>query len=243
VFAIGLRKGRTACAATILAAGGLLAGAIGDAHAQGLFDFLFGRGHRPSAPSVSSFADPSDMAPGERRGASGPGGPSVSYCVRLCDGRHFPMQRNSGTSAAEICQSLCPAAKTKVFSGGSIDGAWAQDGTRYASLANAFVYRERFVPNCSCNGKPQGLARIDVKSDPTLRPGDIVATSEGMMSVTGGRRGTAEFTPVDRAAVSAEMRRKLSDLKIAPPPASGESDIVAAPDSPRPDGKRNQATR
>jgi hypothetical protein len=239
---IKIRKNATVCAAAILAAGSLLAWPISEADAQGLFDFLFGRGHRPSAPAVSSFAEPSDMGPGERRGASGPGGPSVSYCVRLCDGRHFPMQR-SGANPAEICQSLCPAAKTKVFSGGSIDGAWAQDGTRYASLANAFVYRERFVPNCTCNGKPQGLARIDVKSDPTLRPGDIVATSEGMMSVTGGRRGTAEFTPVDRAVVSAEMRRKLSDLKIAPPPASGESEAVAAPDSPRPDGKRNQATR
>jgi len=240
VFAIGLRKGRIACAAVILAAGGLLAWPIGDANAQGLFDFLFGRGHRPAPPAASSFADPSDMAPGERRFGSEVRGPSVAYCVRLCDGRHFPMQR-SGANPAEICQSLCPAAKTKVFSGGSIDSAWAQDGTRYASLANAFVYRERFVPNCTCNGKLQGLARIDPKSDPTLRPGDIVATSEGMMSVTGGRRGTAEFTPVDRAAVSAEMRRKLSDLKIAPPPASGESDVVAAPDSPRPDGKRNQA--
>jgi hypothetical protein len=240
---IGIRKSGTACAAAILAAGSLLAWPIGDANAQGLFDFLFGRGHRNAPPAASSFADPSDMAPGERRRGSEAGGPSVAYCVRLCDGRHFPMQR-SGANPAEICQSLCPAAKTKVFSGGSIDGAWAQDGTRYASLANAFVYRERFVPNCTCNGKPQGLARIDVKSDPTLRPGDIVATSEGMMSVTGGRRGTAEFTPVDRAAVSAEMRRKLSDLKIAPPPASGESDApVAAPDSPRPDGKRNQATR
>ena len=35
------------------------------------------------------------------------------------------------------------------------------------------------MTNCTCNGKDAfGLAKIDVASDPTLKPGDIVATGD-----------------------------------------------------------------
>ena len=54
-------------------------------------------------------------------------------------------------------------------------------GQRYADLENAFVYRQRIVEGCSCNGKDSfGLARIDVASDPTLRPGDIVSSGDNV---------------------------------------------------------------
>jgi hypothetical protein len=47
------------------------------------------------------------------------------------------------------------------------------------------------VPNCTCNGKDAfGLTRIDVKSDLTLRPGDIVSTKDGLMAYGGERRQT-----------------------------------------------------
>ena len=52
---------------------------------------------------------------------------------------------------------------------------------RYADLDNAFVYRQKIVEGCSCNGKDSfGLARIDVAADPTLRPGDIVASGDNV---------------------------------------------------------------
>ena len=72
------------------------------------------------------------------------------------------------------------------------------------------------VSNCSCNGKtPFGLVNLDVKRDPTLRQGDIVATHDGLAQVRGGRRGAAEFTPISKSALMADKR--LSELKVAPP--------------------------
>jgi hypothetical protein len=195
----------------------LLAAAPAPASAQGLFDFLFGNTRRSAPPtSVPSYADPSDQQradPGDR--SAHIGGPSVAYCVRTCDGHFFPIQANANASPAETCQSMCPAAQTKIFIGSAIAGAHAQDGRRYADLPNAFAYRDKVVANCSCNGKtPFGLATIDVRRDPTLRQGDIVATYEGLAQVSGGRRGVAEFTPISKAALLKDKR--LSELKVAP---------------------------
>jgi hypothetical protein len=194
----------------------LLAAAPAPASAQGLFDFLFGNARRSAPPSVPSYADPSDQQradPGDR--SAYVGGPSVAYCVRACDGHFFPIQANANASPAETCQSLCPAAQTKIFIGSSIGGAHAQDGRRYADLPNAFAYRDKIVANCSCNGKtPFGLATLDVRRDPTLRQGDIVATYEGLAQVSGGRRGVAEFTPISKAALLKDKR--LSELKVTP---------------------------
>ena len=100
----------------------------------------------------------------------------------------------------------------------------ASDGSRYADLANAFVYRKQLVAGCTCNGRnPFGLARLDVNSDPTLRRGDVVATKDGMVTFTGTKNNVADFTPVgaDRN-LPKSTRDKLSDVKIMPPtPASG----------------------
>jgi hypothetical protein len=206
--------------AATFAAAILLAAMPAPASAQGLFDFLFGNVRRPapsSAPPVNSYADPSDPQradPGERSAYIG--GPSVAYCVRTCDGHFFPIQANAGVSPAEICQSLCPAAPTKIYSGSGIGGAYSQDGKRYADLPNAFAYRDKVVSNCSCNGKtPFGLATLDVSRDPTLRQGDIVATQDGLAQVSGGRRGAAQFTPISKSALLRDKR--LSELKVAPP--------------------------
>ena len=60
-----------------------------------------------------------------------------------------------------------------------------------------------------------------------------------MMAYAGARNGSAEFTPVNRSEVSAEMRRRLSDLKIAPRNADGEapantSNVATTNDVPAP---------
>ena len=187
------------------------------ASAQGLFDFLFGtRRSAPQQPSVPSYADPSDpqrTEPGER--GSSVGGPAVAYCVRTCDGHFFPIQRNSSVSPVEICNSFCPSAPTKIYNGGSIASSVSLDGKRYSDLPNAFAYRDKIVANCTCNGKTAfGLANVDVKSDPTLRSGDIVATREGLAQFAGARRGGGEFTPISKSALMADKR--LSGLKVAP---------------------------
>jgi hypothetical protein len=213
---------------------------IQPASAQNLFEALFGgfdRAVRREMPSrMSSYSDPNGydqrrerrVAPAEHHA-----GPSSGYCVRTCDGRFFPVRSSGGATAAELCKAFCPAAATKVFAGSKIDHSVASDGTRYADLDNAFLYRERKVDNCSCNGKdPYGLVTINTETDPTLKPGDIVATNEGLATFTGNRKSkTAEFTPIDRSASagSSEFRRRLMAIKVTPAPERDATPIAAPP--------------
>ena len=206
---------KTAAAALVI----LTIGHPGPASAQGLFDFLFGR--RAVAPAESIAPPPAEHAPSSavstqrsesiRPGYSGAGYRSVSYCVRLCDGRFFPVQHHRGSTPAQMCNAHCPAAQTKVFSGSDIGRSVASDGTRYASLANAFVYRRRIVAGCTCNGSNHsGLARIAIPADPTLRPGDVVVTARGM--VVAGKSSTepAASTPGDDRGRSGDIRHALA---------------------------------
>lgn len=178
-----------------------------------------GYGYPDYAPRERS--DRSEHSEGGRQ-SSGTGGGSGVLCVRLCDGRNFPIPRVSQGAAlntAKVCSALCPAAKTQVFNGSNPEHAVAADGTRYASLANAFVYREKIVPGCSCTGHgPGGLAQIDIESDPTLRAGDIVATRGGLTVFRGSSSfpyKVADFTPLQSyAKANDEIRRKLSNVRV-----------------------------
>ncbi len=208
------------------------------AHAQGLFEALFG-GRRSSPPPVQAFTAPIESLVERLTGDRGnirsePGVGYASYCVRTCDGAHFPLQRNA--NPAELCNSFCPAAKTKVFSGNNIDTAVAGDGSRYADLDNAFVYRQKLSADCTCNGKtPWGVAKIDAANDPTLRPGDIVATPKGLVAFNGSagaKEQAANFTPVSNyGQFSPDTRAKLSELRVMPvhPPVPAPMQATSAP--------------
>ena len=209
------------------------AASVQPAAAQGLFEALFGnfRRHAPEPmPQTSSYADPLGMFGNQRPSGEASGfGHGTVYCVRTCDGRYFPLQRHAGATPAELCKSFCPAAKTMVFSGSKIDTAVAQNGTRYADLDNAFAYRDKVSDNCSCNGKDGlGLARVESSGDPTLRPGDIVATDDGLATF-GGKNKTAEFTPISTS--SSEWARRLSEVKVRPAPPSEKIEPVANDDT------------
>ena len=165
--------------------------------------------------------------------------------MRTCDGRYFPLPRHAGASPAEVCRSLCPAAKTLVFSGSRIEGAVAHNGARYADLDRAFAYRKKVVPDCTCNGRDGlGLARMETTGDPTLRPGDIVATTGGLATVHGKARST-ELTPINPS--SGEWARRLSEVKVRPAPPEEKIAIVAPagedarPKLRSPDAKRSPA--
>ncbi len=193
---------------------GLLALAIMPASA-GFFDRLFGSfRHVFEAPHTSTnsqtYGDPSND------GRDADGGPASAYCVRSCDGRYFPVRAQPGLSAADACHSFCPASQTRLYSGSSIDTAVATNGSRYSDLPNAYVYRQQVVTGCTCNGHDTfGLAHIDAGTDPTLRPGDIVATGNGLAAYTGGKDHAAAFTPVGNyAGLSKGDRNKLSELRI-----------------------------
>jgi hypothetical protein len=205
--------------------------------AEGFFDFFLNGAKqlRAAVPQSSSFTDPfNNNPPGPpqpRAVVSSGSGPA--FCVRSCDGKYFPLMRASASPAA-MCQSFCPASPTKVYFGSSIDGATSQGGERYADSENAYAYRKALRADCTCNGRdPAGLAPVDLTMDTSLRPGDVIATTNGLVAFSGVRVGndqTAEFTPVSSyPGLTAEVRARLGDMKVAPVSAEvAGSDVPAS---------------
>jgi hypothetical protein len=150
----------------------------------------------PPFGEINSAAPPGEVS---RPRASYAGG-SQAYCVRTCDGRYFPISASDNQSRAASCSSFCPASDTKIVYGGNIDTAVTESGKPYSELPNAFRYRNELVAGCTCNGKDQiGLAPVKIENDPTLRKGDIVAGSDGLMVAGRGadKRGASlNFSPV-----------------------------------------------
>src|ERR1700704_1020858 len=168
------------------------------AQAQDFFSALFGGFGRSRAPMIRlPFGN--EGAP-SAQGYSRPRyGGGQAYCVRTCDGRHFPLPAAGNQTRAASCSALCPASETKIVYGSSIDNAATENGKPYSELPNAFRYRNELVAGCTCNGKdPLGLAQVKIEDDPTLRKGDIVAGENGLAIVGRGadKRGAAlNFSP------------------------------------------------
>jgi hypothetical protein len=213
--------------AVTVALAGAVALAPAVASAEGLFDFLFGgaqkQQQRQTPPQANFFADPFGLnqqpAPPPRPIAS-TGGSGPAFCVRSCDGRYFPLMRGNATPV-QMCQAFCPASPTKVFFGSNIDAASSSTGERYADSENAFAYRKALRADCTCNGRdPAGLAPVDLTLDTSLRPGDVIATTTGLVAYSGVKVGTgqtAEFTPVaSYPGLTAEVRARLGEIKVTP---------------------------
>jgi hypothetical protein len=196
------------------------------ASAEGLFDFFFSpqkQQQRQAPAQANFFADPfafnQQAAPPPRPVAVAGSGPA--FCVRSCDGKYFPVSTRGGATPVQVCQAFCPASATKVFFGSSIDAASSSTGERYADSENAFAYRKALRADCTCNGRdPAGLAPVDLTLDTSLRPGDVIATSGGLVAYSGIRAGasqTAEFTPVaSYPGLTADVRARLGAMKVAP---------------------------
>ena len=165
--------------------------------------------------------------------------------MRSCDGKYFPLPRGNA-APVQMCQAFCPASVTKVFFGSTIDSASSANGERYADSENAYGYRKALRADCTCNGRdPAGLAPVDLTFDTSLRPGDVIATTNGLVAYSGVRVGTgAEFTPVaSYPGLTAEVRARLGEMKVAPvaaemvvseTPLSEASREVALPATPVP---------
>ena len=236
------RRRRTAFVTATTLAGSLVL-VPGSVSAEGLFDFLFGgiqKQARQAPAQANFFTDPfgtnqpAHPAPAPRVAGSGP-----AFCVRSCDGKYFPLSRGNA-SAVQMCQAFCPASPTRVFYGNTIDGAVSASGEHYADSENAFAYRKALRSDCTCNGRDAaGLAPVDLTLDSSLRAGDVVATTDGLVAYTGIRLGnnqTTEFTPIaSYSGLSADVRTRLGEMKVAPVRA----DTLAA-DAPPPEIVREQ---
>ncbi|MGZ5872725.1 MAG: DUF2865 domain-containing protein [Bradyrhizobium sp.] len=209
-----MRSGRLALgtAATLVAVG--LAPV---AQAEDFFSALFGGfgAHRQQAPmsplpytSEGATTVPESDVPRQRIYTYSGG--SQAYCVRTCDGRYFPISAAGIQSKAASCSSFCPASETKVVYGSNIDNAATENGMPYSELPNAFRYRNELVAGCTCNGKdPTGLAAVKIEDDATLRKGDIVAGSGGLMVAGRGadRRGASLHLSPAPESVRSHYRR------------------------------------
>ncbi len=205
---------RSTAFAVVMALVSVSAG-VSSAHARDFFSSFLGgvfndNGHPGSPPSIP-FASPfGDAQPSPGRRVNIYGG-STTYCVRTCDGRYFPVTATDGQTKAEACKSFCPATETKIFHGGSIDNASSDTGRSYSDLPNAFRYRKELITGCTCNGKdPAGLASVKIEDDPTLRKGDIVAGTDGLMIAGSSHRSAAlNFTPAPKS-----VRAKFERLPV-----------------------------
>jgi Protein of unknown function (DUF2865) len=144
----------------------------GDPLVAGLFD---DRSQR-SAPLEVRPDTPIDPRPQMESRVRSLGGKTV--CVRTCDGYFFPVSIRPGDrrfDGDEICQSLCPAAPTKLYSmrGSDIADAVSMEGERYDDLDNAFLYRKRYDPACLCRnpGEGPGGAPHVLNADDPMEPG------------------------------------------------------------------------
>jgi len=168
----------------------------------------------PGNPLSDTFAPGSEIKAAE-------GGPQVSFCVRTCDGRYFPIAKNESVTPAKMCQTMCPAAETEIYSGSNIENAVSQKGKRYSSLANAFFYRDKMIDGCSCNAKRDlGMTSVNYMNDPTLRPGDIVMTENGPVVFKGAVASThqvSDFVPVkDSKRISGRTKEKVIAMRAMP---------------------------
>jgi hypothetical protein len=222
-----MSKTREIAGAAVIAA--LLASAAAPAQA-GFFERLFGGFTRHVLPPVTRSPPPMTPLPGDRvspqgkddwRPRSDSNGPRIAYCVRTCDGSYFPMHPHAGFSASEMCKTFCPGSDTKVYVGSGIDHAATPEGRRYTELANAYAYRKHLVSGCTCNGRNIfGVARITPESDPTLQRGDLVATRDGMMAVSGMTAQGPQLTAAaDYRGIPQREREQLSQTRVAKPGA------------------------
>jgi uncharacterized protein DUF2865 len=199
-------------AAAMLLAASLSAALAPSARAEDFFSALFGAfGARPPQIRMPFPNDDMPRYDVPRRVIYGGG---QAFCVRSCDGRHFPAQGPDSESKAQSCRSFCPTAETTLVYGGNIDDAATETGESYSDLPNAFRYRNELVPGCTCNGKDAvGLAPVKIADDPTLRKGDIVASPDGLVVANrsaNDRRGAAvNFSPLPES-----LRAKFRHMPV-----------------------------
>ena len=197
----------------------------------GLFESLFGPGPR------SVFA-PSDSSPGW----STSGDSYRTICVRTCDGFFWPISFATDQSRFQdderTCQRSCPAAEVVLYShrnpGEDVSQAVSLTGQLYATMPNAFKYRQAFDQSCSCRAPgetwSQALRNLD---DSTVEQGDIVVNEERARQMSQPRFDAQgrPIRPEPRPAARPNPRAAQNPAP-APSAAPAETATTARPAEP-----------
>ncbi len=130
-----------------------------------------------------------------------PGGGGDGFCVRVCDGYFFPLIKSERATRQQSCEYACPSAPMAIYEGSTIEGARSRKGEPYSRLPTAFQFRDKPAQHCACSRPDTALAYYEriVRSDPTLRRGDVVIAANGALVYGGPGEGGA-FTPLARAS-------------------------------------------
>ena len=139
----------------------------------------------------------------------------LAVCVRLCDGFFFPSATSSGGD--EACAAQCPDAPTARYTepAGSdrIEDAVSTQGALYSALPVANRYQTTFDNTCRCHRSLTPDYSASVLNDPTLRKGDVVMTSKGLLVFQGAKTGA--ITSSDFVALS-QARSLPKGLRTQP---------------------------
>jgi len=214
-----------------------------DTHRGGGLLALFGIGRRDTAEPVAIQRTddgrsrvritPAQSTP---RPSSGP--TFRTMCVRTCDGFYFPVsfsttQKGFGRDEA-ICRSMCPGAEAQLFvhrnPGETAENLVSLDGMPYGELPNAYTFRAKFVPDCSCqprDGQGKTMASL-------IRSGDAAAVSKLRDTKPGG----LGVEPLRRSLAAAASQDSQRTTGPAPDGADPDTrmnlELGYAPDSSRP---------
>ena len=213
----------------------------------GFFAVLSAAFAPPPAEIPADAAKPVKRAPAAARGFAS----RRPVCVRLCDGFFFPVNSFSGLSpiAREkaSCAALCPDAPAALYflPAGSdrIEDAVSASGQRYTALPVSLRYRTALDNTCACR---RAIGQNPPYwQDPTLRKGDAVMTTDGIVVFDGAghspfKRG--DFTALASAAMPGDRRATLMAIERASARTpSGADRLRIAAAATRPNGKSRGA--
>jgi len=176
------------------------------------------RQYEARRPSFFSFFDdrggPRLREPERRSSSDLPFSTYRTMCVRTCDGYYFPVSFSTLPSQFDEdkveCADRC-AAPSSLFvyrnPGEDVESMVSLNGTPYAELKNAWLYRKQFINGCSCDASEYSQTKID----------------EVMASLENGSQSAASDQEVSEGGTGASQDE---NGKHAASEQSGEGDLI-----------------
>ena len=186
-----------------------------EVYAQGFFQYFFGPEPPPrprwSPPRYNPYPLYDSGLPQER--------PETyrTLCVRMCDGYYFPISfstmRSEFARDADKCTASC-GSEARLFyhpnPGGKVEDMVDLMGSGYASLPNAFRYRQSLVSGCVCRPEPWSEVELERHRNYTR--------AEPMPDDRRGRPTSRTATGDVSGALGSDRRRPISQYDLPIPP-------------------------